>query len=173
MTNREKQIMKLMLIYQYLYMTKQPTSIVSKAISTLKRSINKIKKYESDLFNKLHKEQMSIYKQAWQNTFGDDGKTLSMGTFIQVLYESCDKKVFNKWIGSKVMEKVIDSYFFAKTIEGKEYETEQTARNLAEEILNLLGEPVENKLKTKFTILAQNKIIEGVKNPYAYKEKTI
>jgi len=170
MNQREKNLAKILLIYNYLYMTKNRNSIVNKTLKALKRSLNVIRNSESDMFEKVRKEQICVYEQAWNNTFGDNGKTLSLGTFIQIIYESCDKKITNKWIGQKLMEKTIDSYFFAKTIEGKEYEIENTARNLAEEVLKLLGEPIENKLKTKFTILAQNKIVtEG----YNYGKKRI
>ena len=164
MTKRELTLSKMMMIYSYLYCTTKPNKTVMKATTKLKKAFRVIFNSEKDMFKKCEDHQKDIYKKAWRKAFGNEEQTkyIDLGYFILMIYETVDKKISNKWIGEKQMEKVIDSYFMANPERKQdEYEIEETTRKITDEVLKLYGIEPKSNFATKAKILKDNLILEG------------
>lgn len=154
-----KDLAKMMLIYQYLHMTKTRTKKVDDAYKKIKKKLNHIFTYNKALYDEANKLQGETYKTAWDNSFvKSDGKFVSMGAFIQAIYDTVE---IQNLVGDKVMRKAIDSYYFDRNDTHDEKEIEEQANILADECIRLFDGERVSLFKRKLTILKQNRIIEG------------
>jgi len=155
---KTKDLAKMMLIYQYLHMTKKPTKAVQNTYSKIRKKLDHIHKHNKALYDEANKLQGETYLKAWNNSFEkSDGKFVSMGTFIQAIYETVESQ---NLVGEKVMRKCIDSYFFDRNDTHDEYEIEEQANLLADACINIFDGEKKNRFKTRLTILKQNNIID-------------
>ena len=157
-----KTLAKLILIYNYLYITKQPTKIVQKHIIKFKKSFTTILKNRPDFYKKADTLHSQVYRDAWRNTTGPDDETrlVSLGHFIQVIWESINEP--QKLITERQIDKILSSYYFSRSDNLNELQMEQEANKLGNEVVKLLdGEKGISKFQRRLTILKQNKRVEG------------
>jgi hypothetical protein len=103
-------------------------------------------------------KQKEIYKEAWNMSFkNNNGRVLSLGLMLDILGGYLEKNV----VGKKVFERV--SLSFHHTREEKDAaEIEKVSRDLANNILNLLGISTENrKLAMLKNVTKNTLILEG------------
>ena len=165
LTKQELSLAKMMITYQLMYQTKNPTAAVQLGIRKLQATFRPIMKKKWKMWERVRKYQIDVYNKAWENTeISSDGRTLSMGLMITKLFHSIPKQHADKYIGAKAMERVTDSYFFAKINDKDAYEIEKHADILITELLRLMEGQEESafakKIRLAKKIKEQNDILE-------------
>ena len=170
MTEKENNLSKMLIVYQWLYMTEQPTAAVTAGIKKFQAVFRPLMKKHEKMWLKCRTHQKDLYAKAWENTEEEsDGRTLSVGLMVTKLYQSIPQKEANKYIGKKAMERVTDSYFFAEIHDKDRVEIEKHANILVDEIIRLYdGEkaksPLADKVRRLKAIKAlkeKDKLLEG------------
>jgi len=158
-----KDLAKLILVYQWLYSTDKPTRPVSSLTTKLKKKFAVIMSNQKEMFMKNVRYQDEIYAQAWAKTMSDnDDKLVSLGLMIGRVVETIDDKVLAKYAGLKVFEKAIDSYYFAKNSHLDDADLEEQATILVDSILEGFdGKKKDMKVKRMLFNVNNNRIIEG------------
>ena len=163
--DKVKNLSKMMLIYQWLWMAEKKNKVVQNTIKKFKVSLSKTMSYKSKLYFEAQASQRDLYTKAWNSVFtkGQE-KVISISALTQAIYETVDKEFADKMIGRRVMEKTIDSFFFA---DGKNYkeltdlEIEASSKLLTDAVLELYDGKKISAFKRRMTIVKQNQIIEG------------
>jgi len=132
-----KDLAKMMLIFNFLYQTKKPTKPVQQVILKMKKTIRKIFQNRLEFYEEADALQKDLYKKAWNNTMNEktDGQYMSLGSLITILFSSVQSQTL---IGMRVLEKAIDSYYFAESGGKDDYQLEQQSSILANEFLRLI-----------------------------------
>ena len=136
MTKADNRLVKIMLIYEFLYITDNKTKIVDKTVKNLKKYLRHTLFHQTDLYRASEAKKKEVHSKTWNTVFGnmETSKIISIGIFIQDLYES---ENMTNIIGSKTMDKVLSSYFFSDKHDD-EAVMEKNSTLLAKEILRLL-----------------------------------
>ena len=156
---KTKDLAKMMLIYEMMYVTEKPTRLVQSVTSKIKKKLRYILTNQEAFYREAEALQKDVYDKAWAKLFKDSAY-ISLGVFMNKLYMSIEKQ---KLIGHAQMKKVFDAYYHSnddKTLE-EIAEMEANAHKLAKEVMKLLGDKVESPLKRRAYTLKQNLIIEG------------
>jgi len=163
-TEKTNQLAVLMLALEFMLSTSEPTRVVQDTIAKIRAKMTILHRNEPLLYETADALKDKNYKLAWNNTKGIedavDIRYVSLGSMILLLTDKLPKKYLNKFIGSKQLEKCIDSYMFSKSQDDKEFQMEFEANKLVKEYLSLLGYKPDVLLKRKLFTLKQNKIIE-------------
>ena len=137
--DKEKDVIKLakvMLLYEFLYITTNKTKIVDRTVKNLKRYLRNILMHQKALYRASEAKKEEVHSKAWNTIFGsmETSKVISLGIFIQDIYESEDMSLI---VGKKTMDKVLSSYFFSDKHDD-EVTMEKNSNLLAKEVLKLL-----------------------------------
>ena len=150
MTKADNRLVKIMLIYEFLYITDNKTKIAQGAVKTLRKYLSNVLTYQETLYRASESKKKDIYSKSWDTVFGamETSRVISIGIFIQSIYESDN---FKDVIGDKKMDKVLSSFFFSNTV-NDEAIMEKNSNLLAKEVLKLLdGEkeltPFQKRMK--------------------------
>ena len=162
MTTKVKNLSKMMIVYQMLYMTEKPSGIIQAAIRSLKLSMRKVLTNQEEVYREAEKYQIKLYEDAWKLCFEpNSGYVIEIGTIAGKIYESIDKKEASKYIGSGKMDKVLTSYFIHGKDPDDAYTVESRSTMFAEKIIELYdGKKKITAFQRRMNILKGNKIIE-------------
>jgi len=132
----DSRLVKIMLIYEFLYITDNKTKIVDKTVKQLKKYLRNILMYQEISYRASEAKKKEVHSKAWDTVFGsmETSKIISIGCFLQELYDSDN---FSNVIGKKNMDKVLTSYFFSDKFDD-ELTMERNSIALATEVLKLL-----------------------------------
>ena len=158
----DNELAKMLLIYQYVFMTENPNKASKAVRSKMKLKLRHLLTHQEDRYNRAKEIQQRVYKEAWNNLFVvGEGTYISLGTFMTKLYNSIPKQ---NLVGHMVMKRMFDSYHHCeskhKLSEVEEADMESNAMRLAVEVLRLLGETVTSPLRSMRLNHKNNMIIE-------------
>ena len=172
MDNKIKNLSKIMIVYQMMYMSDKCTAPVGAVIKALKLQFRKVLTNQEKLFKEAEKHQIELYDKAWNLCFEPDtGQVIDIGTICSLVYESVDTEFADKIIGKKKMEKALVSYYLAKEDPRDALEVEQRSIMFAEKIIEMFdGKKEMTSFQKRMIINKQNRIIEGKDNSSWRKE---
>lgn len=155
----DKDLAKMILIYRFIASTNEPTRIVQDAKRKLQVAFSKMYTYKEETYLRIKDISDKAYTQAWKDVFGGDknkGADVSLGIIIVNIWHSVEKQ---NLIGSKVMQRAIDSYFGVKEQAGQT-EAEINSNKIADRFRELVGDSLMSPLARRKIILEQNMILE-------------
>ena len=163
MDEKVKNLSKMMVVYQMLYMTTDSTRAIRSALATLKLNFRQILTHQEKLYREAEKHQIELYDKAWNLCFvKGTGQVIEIGTIAGLVYASIDEKAASKMIGKKKMDRVLVSYFLASEDPSDAYEVESRSTMFADKIIEMYdGKKAISPLKAKIYAMKQNMIIEG------------
>ena len=148
---------KWLLIYQWVYMTKKKTKAVQSLTKKLKKKLTHIYTYKRDLYNEATELQKKVYSDAWEAVYGSKTATeyISMGLVSFALYDSLNDQSL---IGKKVMDKALDSFYFARMDNVDELALETNTNKLSDKLIELFDGKKSNPFKTKIATMKLDKV---------------
>jgi len=160
--NKVNNLAKLFIIYQLFYMTSDRTRVVNDVLKSLKKNLRKVLFHDESTYREAEKLQNKLYDQAWRNSFTEGTKQIiEVGTVATILFESIDTSFSSKFIGTKKMEKALDSYYFAGKSKEDAVEVESRSIMFANNIIELFDDKQElTPFQRKMIIAKQNHIID-------------
>lgn len=157
------ELAKIIMIYEFVYMTENPNKVSQEVRSKLKKKLRHILTNQEELYNEAKELRKKAYEDAWYSLFNKGEEAyVSLGNFMAKVYNSMDKQ---KLIGHKLMKRLFDSYHHCdsdkKLTEQQKIEMETNSYRLAKRFLEELGETVESPLTRMRLNIKNNLIIEG------------
>jgi len=168
-----KNLSKMQICYQLMYMTDGKTKAIQDVIKALKLYMRKVLTNQESLYREAEKYQIKLYEDAWKLCFDpSNGHVIEIGTILSIVYESIDPKEAAKMIGSKKMDKAVTSYYLATEEAEDELAVETRSSKFGHMIVKMYdGEKQISPFKRMMNIKKQNHVVETGENWDEFKQR--